>query len=51
MKRRLSSNDEDDYDYAGRSKKQKTTRTSTGYIAEEGNVGSQHLDRQEQHLV
>ncbi len=38
-KRRLSSNDEDDYDYADRSKKQKTTRTSTGYIAD-GNVGS-----------
>ena len=38
-KRRLSSNDEDDYDYADRSKKQKTTRTSTGCIAD-GNVGS-----------
>jgi hypothetical protein len=45
-KRRLSSNDEDDYDYAGRSKKQKTTRTSTGYIAEEGNnVGSPAASR------
>jgi hypothetical protein len=37
-KRRLSSNDEDEYNYVDRSKKQKTTRTSTGYIAD-GNVG------------